>query len=200
MVSALLFLLSCSVAQAQENKHPFTEIQRNPNYIRQLQKIVAAAVALNFGEHQPLPENLGKPFTKPLALFVTARKAGKVLGCMGTLRPKEGNLAQEIATNLEKAFSMDPRHHPIQRSDTPGMEIYITAVSSPRQVTRWDTLNPARDSIWVRHGNKEAVVLAGEAKTLRYLLAFAKAKAGIKKNEAFQVYRLQTKTLMVKLP
>ena len=179
---------------------PLDEIRRNPQWMAQVQEVILGAVENNFGKAQTLPQDLGSPLQKPQALFVTAKKDGRVRGCMGTLQAKEASLAEEIVVNLQKAFSQDPRHHPIQKSETSGMEIFLTVVGKPIRVHRVDTLNPARDSVLIRHGNKTGVVLAGEAKTLRYLLAFAKAKAGIKKGEPYQVFRLPSQTLSWTLP
>jgi hypothetical protein len=70
------------------------------------------------------------------------------------------------------------------------MEIYLTTAGTPQAVERFDALSPRHDAILLKSGAKEAVVLPGEARTLRYLLAFAKAKAGVKKGEPYVVYRL----------
>jgi hypothetical protein len=179
--------------------HPFDEISQNPDYQIQLKEIIQQAISHNFGVGDALPKNLPPPFKKPVGLFVTVTKAGKVLGCMGTIQAQQAHLADEIFFNLQKAFSQDPRHRPISQRQLKDIEIVLTAVDTPVRVDTIDALNPARDSILLGHGSKEAVVLAGEARTLRYMLALAKSKAGIKVNEPFQVYRLPTKTLITKL-
>jgi hypothetical protein len=195
----MFFLFPSFSALAEDVPHPFDEISQNSQYQIKLKKIIQLSIAHNFGMGEPLPKQLPAPFEKPMGLFVTATKDGKVLGCMGTLQPQQPRLAEEILFNLQKTFSQDPRHRPISQNQLKDIEIVLTAVASPERVATIDTLNPARDSILLRHGSKEAVVLAGEARTLRYMLALAKSKAGIKKNEPFQVYRLATRILSIPL-
>jgi AMMECR1 domain-containing protein len=199
-ILVFLFIFSVSSTRGTAAEiHPFDEISHHPQYQKQLKEIILQAVAHNFGAGNTLTQALPSPFEKPLGLFVTAKKDGEVLGCMGTIQPRQARLADEIFFNLQKAFSQDPRHRPISQYQVEDMEIFLTAVDHPERVEDRDILNPARDSILLRHGSKEAVVLAGEAKTLRYMLALAKSKAGIKTGESFQIYRLSTRILSVKL-
>jgi AMMECR1 domain-containing protein len=186
-------------ATCSQDLHPFDEISQTPAYQIQLKEILRQAIAHNFGAGGTLPQNLSPPFQKTLALFVTAKKGDQVLGCMGTLQAQQARMAEEIFFNLQKAFSQDPRHHPISQNQINGIEIVLTAVDSPKQINSIPAINPARDSVLIRHGRKEAVVLVGEARTLHYLLAFAKAKAGIVPGEPFQVYRLTTHILSIQL-
>jgi AMMECR1 domain-containing protein len=176
----------------------FERIRSTPRIKSQLEKMVQDAVVVVFEGRaglKPAPTILVDPFLRgPLPLFITARKGERVRGCMGSLEAKTSSLAEEIERNLKLAFTKDPRHPSIERSEIAGMEIFITVVGRPRPVQRWEDLSPARDGILIRSGMKEAVVLPGEAKTTRYLLAFAKAKAGIKRGESFQLYRVPSLT------
>jgi len=197
----IYFLGVSSPASSQSNNsiglQTLEQIRSDPKLRFQLQELVKVAITQAFGESAKLPKDLDPIFQKPLPLFVTAKKSGEVRGCMGNLKPKRGSLAQEILTNLRLAFFQDPRHRSIREDEISGMEIYLTAVGDPVLIRDFSAINPARDAVLVRHGNKEGVVLPGEAKTLSYLLAFAKAKAGIKKGEPFQVYRIPTQTMKV---
>ncbi len=179
---------------------PLYQIKTNP----QLQKELQAWVSELLEEWEGKKENLKLPtsnvFQKPLAVFVTAKKGNEVRGCMGTLRPREKNLAEEIRTNLRLAFSRDPRHRPVQKDEVAEMEIYISSVSNPKLVSELSSLDPARDAVMIKSGSREAVALPGEAKTLRYLLAFLKSKAGIHRGENFQLYRMESETVEVMLP
>ncbi|MDX1387213.1 MAG: AMMECR1 domain-containing protein, partial [bacterium] len=171
-----------------------------PVYLKQMEDLVTRAARLHFNGDTEFSEKLSGPFQRPLGIFVTAKKAGKILGCMGNLHPQEENLAAEVITNLSKAFGQDPRHLPIEAHQVGGLEIFITWVGRPRAISRPETLNPFRDSIMVSQGRRRAIVLAGEAKTLRYQLALARAKAGIRTDQPYQIYRLTSKSLSVKIP
>ncbi len=166
----------------------------------QLEAVVVVGLRNSFGEKIPLPEKLPSLFKLPQAVFVTLKKGEEVRGCMGSLKSKTPSLAEEIVQNLAKALFEDPRHRPIRKEELKGMDLFLTAVGDPRPVDRIERISPERDAVLIRSGAKEAVVLPGEAKTLRYLLAFAKAKAGIRKGEPIQVFRIPTVTVSVGLP
>lgn len=176
------------------------KIRQTPALQKQMQAWVEQVVREWRGSGEALAYPQDPLFQKPLAVFITAKKGDEVRGCMGTLQPQEKSLADEIRKNLRRAFTQDPRHRPIQKSELPGMEIYVSAVGDPQLLTKPYQVNPARDAILMRSGSKEAIALPGEAKTLRYLLAFLKSKAGIKKSEPFQLYRLRSESLGLRLP
>lgn len=178
---------------------PFQDLQTSSRLQAQLQRIVQTAVERNFNNPESLPDPLDPFFLKPLPVFVTAKKNGVVRGCMGSLRPRASHLAEEIQINLERAFSQDLWHRPIRKDEVPGMEIYISTVGNPQPVLQMGQLIPERDGVLIRSGSKEAVLLPGEARTQRYMLAFLKAKAGIRKGEPYQLYRLPTWSFKVQL-
>lgn len=176
------------------------KIRTHPELKQELQGWIEQIIQEWKGEVVELEFPKNSIFKNSLAVFITAKKNGKVRGCMGTLSPREENLAQEIRKNLKLAFAKDPNNRPIEAQEIPGMEIYVSALDSPRLLSRPYQINPARDAILIRSGSKEAVALPGEAKTLRYLLAFLKSKAGIKNRESFQLYRLESETVDIFFP
>ncbi|MCC6273396.1 MAG: AMMECR1 domain-containing protein [Deltaproteobacteria bacterium] len=194
--SGILLLLSSAPSLGQEDPlSRFRAIRASPQLRAQLAAVVDVAVRRAFGEAAPLPEGLDAVFLGPMGVFVTAKRGDEVRGCMGSLAPKKGSLAEEIAANLQLAFFRDPRHRSIRREELAGMKIFLSATGGPLAIERWGSVSPARDAILLKSGAKEAVVLPGEARTQRYLLAFAKAKAGIKKGEAFRLYRLPVEVI-----
>ncbi|HEX5033208.1 MAG TPA: AMMECR1 domain-containing protein [bacterium] len=152
--------------------------------------ILAVAMRRAWGESAAWPVNADPLFEEPLSVFVTLKKNEEIRGCMGSLKPRKSSLREEIAANLKAAMTQDPRHRRVEKSELPGMEIYLTTTGRPQPVPRVDALSPVHDAILLKSGAREAVVLPGEARTLRYLLAFAKAKAGVGKGETYQIYRL----------
>jgi len=177
----------------------FEKIRSDPQLKSQLEGMVRRAVQSAFGDRaglKPAPtEGIDPLLRDPFPAFITAKKGEKVRGCMGSLETRTSSLETEIQKNLKLAFTQDPRHPPIQKDELVGMEIFITAVGTPKAVQRLSQISPARDGLLIRSGNREAVVLPGEAKTTRYLLAFARAKAGIKRGVSYQVFQLPTATM-----
>lgn len=181
-------------------EHPFVQLRRNPEQLQALSSVIAAVAQEAYGKTAALPASLPEIFSRPQAIFITLKKQDRVYGCMGTLQARGKNLLEEIQLVLPKSLFQDPRHPPVAAADLPGMEVYLSAVGKPVRVGQIEALNPARDGVMIQNGNKVGVVLPGEAKTLRYLLSFAKAKAGIGPDESYQVYRLPTETVRVILP
>ncbi len=171
------------------------DLQRSDPLQQELKTILETAIQNTFGEKIELPKNLSPLFKKRIPIFITAKKGNEIRGCMGTLKAQKSSLTEEIITNLQLAFTKDLRHRPIQKSELEGMEIYLTAIGNITSIKSLDSISPMKEAVLIRSGNKEAIVLPGEAKTQRYLIAFLKAKAGIKQNEPFQLYRLETTTL-----
>ncbi|HCU26078.1 MAG TPA: hypothetical protein DF383_13760 [Deltaproteobacteria bacterium] len=194
----LFFSTGLQVYAGENGLARFREIRANPILKAELISIVEAALLRAFGEAAELPQPKAPELRAPLGVFVTAKKNGEVRGCVGTLHPLQVGLPWEIAANLKRALFLDPRHRPVRREEIAGMEFYLTTAADPKLVDRIESISPARDAILLKAGNKEAVVLPGEAKTLRYLLAFAKVKAGIKKGDHYRVYRLSSETIKVK--
>jgi len=174
----------------------FARIRVDPRLKAQAQAIVDAALRQAFGlPAHPTPVDLDAIFQKPRAVFVTFKSKDGVRGCMGSLQPRQASLQEEIMKQVSLALFHDPRHPRIQRDELAGMQVFITAVGIPSPVRGISEISPGRDGAYLRSGGKEAVVLPGEAKTQRYLLAFLKAKAGVKRGESFQLYRLPAQTL-----
>ena len=174
----------------EEGLRRFRQIRSDPVLRAQLASIVEVAMGRAWGQDSPWPEKLDPIFDKPLGVFVTLKKGEEVRGCMGSLKARKSSLREEIAANLKAAMTQDPRHRKVEKEEVPGMEVYFTTAGKPQPVPRLNALSPVHDAILLKSGAKEAVVLPGEARTLRYLLAFAKAKAGVRRGETFQVYRL----------
>lgn len=194
------FLLAAFPLRAQEEEglRRFRQIRGDPALSAQLDAILEIAMQRAWGENIAWPAKSDPVFEQPLGVFVTLKRKDEVRGCMGSLKPRKSSLREEIATNLKAAMTQDPRHRRVEKSELEGMDIYLTTAGAPQPVPRFDALSPMHDAILLKSGAKEAVVLPGEAKTLRYLLAFAKAKAGVRKGETFQIYRLPVVVLEAK--
>ncbi len=190
----LVYFLFSSFVQAAELDF-FKRIPQDKTAQQELKTILEIAIRKTFGEKVELPKNISPLFKKRIPIFITAKKGNEIRGCMGTLKPQKSSLVEEIMTNLSLAFTKDLRHRPIQKNELDGMEIYLTAIGNITSIKSLDSISPMKDAVLIRSGNKEAIVLPGEAKTQSYLLAFLKAKSGMKQKEPFQLYRVETMTV-----
>ncbi|MGH7829555.1 MAG: AMMECR1 domain-containing protein [Candidatus Binatia bacterium] len=197
LVTAILTAWISSPHAGDKTLESFRRLRSDPRAKTQLAAIAEAALRLAQGEAASLPSDLLPVFEKPLPIFITVETGGRVRGCMGSIKPMTNSLAEEIIATMRRALYQDPRHRPVTDGEIPQLKVYVTAVGRPQAVRRLNQLSPSRDGALLRSGDKEAIALPGEAKTLRYLLAFLKAKAGVKQGDPYQLYRLPSVTIPV---
>ncbi len=179
---------------ALNSSEVFQEIRRTPALQEELKAWVAYSIAETYQQKIEKPV-LAALFQERLPVFITIKKQQITLGCVGSLQAKQENFAQEILANLRLAFTRDPRHLSIPKSQAKDLQIFISTVTKKERVQSLGEISLANDGVLLKQGNREAVALPGEAKTKRYLLAFLKAKAGLRKERPYQLYRLRVETL-----
>jgi len=189
----VLFLFPFKLC-ALNSSEVFQEIRRSSVLQEELKAWVAYAIAETYQQNIKKPV-LSPVFQERLPVFITVKKQEITLGCMGSLQAKKESFAQEILSNLHLAFTRDLRHPPIFEQQAKNLEVFVSTVSQKERVDSLHSISLSQDGVLLKQGNREAVVLPGEAKTKRYLLAFLKAKAGIRKERPYQLYRLKVETL-----
>jgi len=126
-------------------------------------------------------------------VFVTLSKNGKTRACWGSVYPREANLVRETALAALGALNKEYRFKPLARNEIKELRIQVTEVQGLEAVKSTRAINPYADGIFVRAGGKGGVILPGEAVDAYYELVLAKLKAGIKPDEACQIYRIRAK-------
>jgi len=176
------------------------KLRDDPKLRAELQAWLESEVRFIFQGENTAPPMLSEFFQRSIPLFVTMKKGETVRGCMGSLQSRRATLAEEIRENLRRAGFQDPWHREVLGDEMPGMTIYLTAVGKPRAVRDIGEISPANDGALLRQGNREAVVLPGEAKTQRYLLAFLLAKSGANPKQPYHIYRIKTLSVAFTIP
>jgi AMMECR1 domain-containing protein len=129
---------------------------------------------------------------KPSAVFVTIVKNDKVVGCMGTLIPREPDLAREIIRSAIMAASADYWHTPLREKDLPRLKFLVTVPGALRPVSSPSQLSPKTLGLLVRKGAKSALLLPGEALTPEWQVYECRRKAGIPQNERVEMFVFDT--------
>ncbi|HEY9681705.1 MAG TPA: AMMECR1 domain-containing protein [Oculatellaceae cyanobacterium] len=130
-------------------------------------------------------------FNRRAGLFVTLSKDGKTRACWGSLDARFDNLVQATVFTTEQALTDEYRFNKIKTAEIDTLHPQITVVKKVEPLHDIREQNPARCGLLVRSGGKSGIILAGEASDPYYQLVQCKLKAGIKKNEAFQMYRIK---------
>jgi AmmeMemoRadiSam system protein A len=131
--------------------------------------------------------------TEPSGAFVSLKKAGQLRGCIGTILPVTGTLAEEVASNAVSAATRDPRFSPVTPEELGEITVSVDVLSVPEPVSSPDDLDPSRYGVIVQSGSRKGVLLPNlpGIDTVDKQLSIAKQKAGIGPDEECELLRFE---------
>jgi AmmeMemoRadiSam system protein B/AmmeMemoRadiSam system protein A len=149
-------------------------------------------------ETVPLPRGNSPRLLRESGAFVTLKSHGRLRGCIGRIQPA-GPLIQLIGTlALESAFR-DSRFKPVGAGEIRNIEIEVSVLTPPANVPRPEAIQPGRDGVVLRVGDRSAVFLpqvaAEQGWTRSEMLDNLAVKAGLPANAwrdkraVFQTFR-----------
>lgn len=124
-------------------------------------------------------------------VFVTLSKSGKTRACWGFIQPQNKNLIQDTIQATLGAVTKEYRYEPIKKSEIADLKVQVTIINSIRPIQSLTGQNALKSGLFLRAGNKSAVVLPGEALDAKYQLIMCQQKAGLKSGEKYQLYTLK---------
>jgi AmmeMemoRadiSam system protein A len=83
-------------------------------------------------------------------VFVSIKKKGQLRGCIGTIEPRQSNVAQEVIQNAISSATRDPRFAPIGADELDDLEISVDVLSAPEPIDSLDQLDPKRYGLIVQ--------------------------------------------------
>jgi uncharacterized protein len=104
---------------------------------------------------QDLPDD--EILQQPGGAFVTLHHRGRLRGCVGQL-PSKDSLAEVIAHCSKSAALEDPRFQEVSAVELPGIEIELSVLSAPIEVTL-EQIQPGKHGLIVSCGWKRGVLL-----------------------------------------
>ena len=152
------------------------------------------------GEQSPALENVPAELMKERATFVTLELGGRLRGCIGMLeacRP----LAEDVAQNARAAAFEDPRFPPVSREEFDLLEIHISVLSPPEELSFSSEANllaqirSGIDGLILQEGYRRGTFLPSvweELPEKQEFLAHLKLKAGLPNtywSESLRVFR-----------
>jgi hypothetical protein len=147
---------------------------------------------------ESLPEEELTPEMKQTGgVFVSIKKRGQLRGCIGTIEPRQANVAKEIIQNAVSAATRDPRFAPISSEELDDLEISVDVLSAPEPIDSLDQLDPKRYGLIVQsleNPLKRGLLLPDlpSIRTAEEQLHHTKVyKAGIVEDEPIQMYRFE---------
>lgn len=120
----------------------------------------------------------------PAACFVSLHgPRGELRGCIGTLRPVQPSLGEEVLENARSAALRDRRFPPVAEGDLAGLDISVDVLSEPEEVGGAEALDPRRYGVLVSTADGRRGVLLPDlegVETVEAQLSIACRKAGIR--------------------
>jgi len=164
---------------------------RNDDYVRLARKTLEQF--LKTGRAPSVIEDVPEELRRSRAgVFVSLKKFGELRGCIGTIAPVTGSIAEEIMRNAVSAGTQDPRFDPVTKEELPYL-IYDVDVLSPAERADRDKLDPRRYGVIVTSGSKRGLLLPNldGVDTVEQQLAIALRKAGIGPGELYFIERFE---------
>ena len=159
-------------------------------------KLAYAAVDAWVSRRDTIPVPAGLPsemLTRRAGTFVSIHKHGALRGCIGTIGPTQGSVAEEIIENAKSASTRDPRFAPIQTAELPYLEISVDVLGEAEDIDSEADLDVKRYGVIVTSGRKRGLLLPDldGVDTPAQQIDIARQKAGIHKFEKYSLQRFE---------
>lgn len=127
--------------------------------------------------------------------FVSIHEHGSLRGCIGTIGPVRGCIAEEIIRNAISASTEDPRFSPIREAELPWLEINVDVLGEPEHIGSTDELDVKRYGVIVTNGGRRGLLLPDldGVDTPEQQVAIARQKAGIRADESVELQRFEVR-------
>lgn len=137
-----------------------------------------------------LPEEMK---TKRAGVFVSLKKNGDLRGCIGTILPVTGSIAEEIIQNTVSAGTQDPRFYPVQADELDDLVYSVDILLEPEPVSSVNDLDVSKYGVIVRKGRRLGLLLPDleGVDTPEHQVMIALQKAGITPDEQFSLERFE---------
>jgi AmmeMemoRadiSam system protein A len=141
----------------------------------------------------PPEDTPGDLLSRRAGTFVCLKIDGNLRGCIGTIQPTYGNIAEEIMANAIQAATADPRFFPVTEQELPYLTCTVDILGEPEPVDSMKLLDPKTYGVIVRQGYRTGLLLPDidGVDTVDDQIAIAKKKAGIDLSENTELYRFK---------
>ena len=123
-------------------------------------------------------------------VFVSLHKGGDLRGCIGTIAPWYGCVADEIIALAVEAGTRDPRFLPVTADELPDLEYNVDVLSEAEPADKSE-LDAKRYGVIVSTGSRRGLLLPDleGVDTPGQQIAIALRKAGIRPDEPYRLER-----------
>lgn len=146
------------------------------------------------GKAPELPDDLPDELYRQRAgVFVSIKEDGCLRGCIGTIRPVQESLAEEIVSNAISASTKDPRFAPIEAGELERLTISVDVLGETQRIDSMEALDVKRYGVIVTKGHRRGLLLPNldGVDTVAEQVAIARQKAGIGEQETVELERFE---------
>lgn len=158
--------------------------------------LAAIEAYLEQGKVIDVPEDTPSELTGTQAgAFVSLKKEGVLRGCIGTIEPARGSLAEEIIANAISAATGDPRFLPVKPSELEDLTCSVDVLTPAEEVADMTELDPRRYGVIVESGGHRGLLLPDleGVDTVEEQVDIARRKAFIGSSDPIKLYRFEVK-------
>jgi len=139
----------------------------------------------------PLPESL----KQNAGVFVSIKKHGSLRGCIGTVKPKYKNLAEEVIQNALLAASQDPRFDSIQQRELPSLTFSVDVLTPLEKIKNLEGHDIKQLGLLVQGQEKQGLLLPDleNIKSAEQQLKVCLQKGGFSDGDQYELYRFKVK-------
>lgn len=145
-------------ALIEDKKKKYTQktIQANP-YVRLARESLTNY--LIHGDYIEIPSYVTDEMkSQKRGVFVSLKAEGRLRGCIGTIFPTTGSVAQEIIRNAVEAGERDPRFLPVSLNELEDIDFSVDVLTEPVKALK-EELDPKKYGVIVRSGMKSGLLL-----------------------------------------
>ena len=165
-------------------------------YVQLARKTVETYVRT--GKKLRVPEGLPEEmYSRRAGVFVSLKEEGRLRGCIGTIAPVRGSIAEEIIENGISAAAKDPRFHAVEPEELDRLEYSVDVLGETEKIDSPEKLDVKRYGVVVSRGYRRGLLLPDleGVDTVEEQIEIARRKAGIPEDaedirlERFEVVR-----------
>ena len=174
-------------AEAIRKRH-----EQEDDYVRLARETIEKYVRT--GERGSVPEWAPAEMREQKAgVFVSIHKDGRLRGCIGTILPVYGSIAEEILSNAVSASTRDPRFDPIRPEELDRLEINVDVLTEPERISGKEELDVKRYGVIVSSGSRRGLLLPDldGVDTVDEQVAIAMKKGGITERDRITMERFE---------
>ena len=149
---------------------------------------------INSGGKLQLPDGLpDEMLNEKAGVFVSLYKNSRLRGCIGTIAPTTGSIAEEIIQNAVSAGLQDTRFEQVSASELSYLTYKVDVLSSPEPISSPEELDVKRYGVIVSNGRRRGLLLPNldGVDTVDEQIAIARQKAGIAENTPLKLERFE---------